>query len=439
MDLLKPFRKAVPDRNATDAPVQPQILYLSSGVGVAIVNWSDRIAAAAAMHHPIVHRALDKIAQSVQQVRFLCVQDPFASATEARGNATKQAKIQSLLDNPNDQMPVSQFRYWMGLTYATYGRVPLRITMGAIDPTVANALYPLDAGYVYAKGNKRGGIDRYEYGLGNEAETFPSQETFKRAAQDGKSTARGFVTQFWKPGLKGYQSKDDGNAPLQSLGLPAQVIRSLLLRAIATAEGHPNVRYMVTCSKTLTDPQKEALKKFINDDHRTGGAEAGSIPILQNAADIEIHKLDNDLSDIHSKMPSDDMARLIFGGFGIPIALAGMGAADAAKFASNYVESRSAFWEDTIVPGYISPIAAGLTSALCPPGLVIQPDLDSVPAMMAARLTQMKELKDVAFLTTTEKRELFGYAPTTAIPESGVAAKPSSAPTPTDPNSTGAN
>jgi hypothetical protein len=111
------------------------------------------------------------------------------------------------------------------------------------------------------------------------------------------------------------------------------------------------------------------------------------------------------------------MARLIFGGFGIPIALAGMGAADAAKFASNYVESRSAFWEDTIVPGYISPIAVGLTQALCPVGLVIVPDLDSVPAMMAARLTSMKDLQGVLFLTTSEKRELFGYEATTLIPE----------------------
>lgn len=423
MDLLKPFRKAVPERPATDAPVQPEIVYLTSGMAVAIVQWNDRIMAAQALRHPIVHRAVDKIASSVQQVRFLVQEDENAPSTERSGTATVRKKLQVVLDNPNNDLTAAMFRYWMGLTYAVYGRLPLRVTMGAMDPTVANAIYPLDAAHVYVKQSTRGSATKYEYGTGSEKEVFPALAAFKQSPSN-----RGFVTQIWKPGLKGYQHKDDGNTPLQSLGLPAQVIRSLLIRAIQTAEGHPNVRYLVTCSKTLTDPQKEALKQHLNQDHGPQGPDAGKVPILQNAADVVIHTLDNDLSDIHSKMPSDDMARLIFGGFGIPIALAGMGAADGAKFASNYIESRSAFWEDTIVPGYITPMATGLTQALCPPGLVIVPDLDTVPAMMAARMTQMKELKDVNFLTTSEKRSLFGYQATTAIPEF-TAAKPA-APTP---------
>lgn len=403
------FSKAAPVRSQSDAPIQPQVMYLTSGTSVAIVQWNDRIAAASAMKHPIVHRALDKIASSVQQCRFLCQEDEYATATERTVAAGKVRKIQSVLDNPNDNMAAPMFRYWLGLTYAVYGRVPVRVTTGALDPSLANALYPLDAGYVYAKHNIRGGVDRYEYGQLDTKQTFPSLAAYK-----ANPTKGGFVAQFWKPGLKGYQHQDDGNSPLQSLGLPAQVITSLLRRAIATAEGHPNVRYLVTCSKTLTDPQKKALKDHLNQDHGMNGPDAGKVPILQNAADIVIHTLDNDLSDIHSKMPSDDMARLIFGGFGIPIALAGMGAADAAKFASNYVESRSAFWEDTIVPSYLSPIATGLTQALCPPGLVIVPDLDTVPAMMASRMLSMKELKDVAYLTDTEKRSLFGYETTPA-------------------------
>lgn len=404
--------KAAPERSPTDAPLQSQVMYLSSGIGVAIVTWNDRIAAAKAMKHPIVHKALDKIASSVQQCRFLVMEDENTTTTERSGNASKMKKLQILLDNPNDEMSAPMWRYWMGLTYATYGRIPQRLTMSALDPTLANGLYPLDAGEVFAKQNQRGVITKYEYGQGETKQTFPSLSTFKQ-----NPTANGCVIQFWKPGLKGYQHHQDGNSPLQSLGLPAQVITSLLRRAIQTAEGHPNVRYMVTCEKTLTDPQKEALRKHLNEDHGINGPDAGKIPILQNVGKIEIHELKNDLSDIHSKMPSDDMARLIFGGFGIPIALAGLGAADAAKFAGNYIESRAAFWEDTIVPGYLSPMATGLTQALCPPGLKVVPDLDTVPAMMAARILKMKELKDVTFLTTTEKRSLFGYETTTLIPE----------------------
>jgi len=36
----------------------------------------------------------------------------------------------------------------------------------------------------------------------------------------------------------------------------------------------------------------------------------------------------------------------------------GLGSADAAKYANNYGESRLSFWQDTIVPSYLSPIAA---------------------------------------------------------------------------------
>lgn len=420
------FSKAAPARSPSDAPVQPQIMYLTSGTSVAIVQWNDRIAAHAAMKHPIVHRALDKLASSVQQCRFLVMEDENATATERSGKANIALKLQRVLDNPNDNMSATMFRYWMGLTYAVYGRVPLRVTLGALDDLTANALYPLDAGYVFSKQNQRGNIMGYEYGQQDNKQTFPSLLAYKQNP-DGK----GFVTQFWKPGLKGYQHKDDGNSPLQSLGLPSQVITSLLRRAIATAEGHPNVRYLVTCSKTLTDPQKKALSDHLNKDHGPEGPDAGKVPILQNAADVVIHKLDNDLSDIHSKMPSDDMARLVFGGFGIPIALAGMGAADASKFAGNYIESRAAFWEDTVVPSYLSPIATGLTQALCPPGLVIMPDLDTVPAMMASRILAMKELKDVGWLTTTEKRALFGFEKTALIPEAPAPkAAPGVSPTP---------
>lgn len=416
MALMDFFTKAKPERSITDAPVQPQVMYLNSGLAVALVKWDDKIAAAQAMRHPIVHRAMDKIASSVQQVRFLVQEDPYATASERRDKATQRNYIQTVLNSPNDEMAAPQFRYWMGLVYAAYGRVPMRVTTRAMDPLVANAIYPLDAAYVYAKQNGRGQITHYEYGQGDTKETYPSLTTYRQAPTPG-----GFAMQLWRPGLKGYQHKDDANNVLQSIGLPAQVIKSLLLRTIATAEGHPNVRYLVTCEKTLTDPQKEALKKHLNEDHGPGGPDAGKVPILQNVGNIQIHTLDNDLSDIHTKMPSDDMARLIFGAFGVPIALAGMGAADAAKFASNYAESRTAFWQDTIVPSYVSPIAEGLTRALCPAGLVVVPDLDTVPAMMHARLAGMKELKDVTFLTTTEKRALFGYEQTAALPEAQAA------------------
>jgi phage portal protein BeeE len=56
-----------------------------------------------------------------------------------------------------------------------------------------------------------------------------------------------------------------------------------------------------------------------------------------------------------------------------------------------------------------------MTRFICPPGVRISADLDSIPALAKSRITSMKEAEDITFLTTNEKRELFGFGPTTAI------------------------
>jgi hypothetical protein len=424
-----PFQKAAPNRGSADGPKQPDVFYLNNGVGVAVVTWSDSIAAQQAMSHPIVYRALHKLASSVQQVKWFAEIDPDTATEDQAGKVAIIRKLNAVLNSPNDDMTPEMLRYWLALNYAVYGRAPLRVTHGALDPTVANGIYTLETKQMVAHYNQRGSVTKYDYGMGETKESYPSFLTWKN-----ERLTKGFADMIWRPGLKGYQHRTDYNTPMHSLGLPAQVIRSLLVRAINTAEGHPNVRYLVTCSKTLQEEQKKALKRYLNEDHGPDGPESGKVPILQNAADVVIHKLDNDLSDIHSKMPSDDMARLIFGAFGIPIALAGMGAADGAKFAGNFIESRASFWQDTVVPDYVSPIFKGLTRVLCPIGVRISPDLDSIPAMVDGRVSSMSKASAVNFLTTDEKRELFGWAATTLIPQvQGATTTPAAAPTTENP------
>lgn len=404
--------KAAPPRAPTDAPVQPDIQYLNMGdYGVAVVRFDDHIAMEMALRHPIVYRALNKIAEAVSQVRWMVEIDQNASPSEQEGNVVQRKALQSALDHPNPDMTPAQFRYWLALNYAGYGRVPMKVTW-SVDNAKVNGLYPLEVRQVSAVFNSRGVVEAYEYGSGEGAQRWPA-----RAEWRPRGELSGAVIQIWKPGLKGYQHRDDVSSPLQAIGLPAQVIKSLLIRAIKTADGHPNVRYMVTCSKTLTSNQMDALRKHLAEESRSGGVGSGSVPILQNAADVEIHKLDNDLSDIHSKVPSDDMARLIFGAFGIPLAVSGIGASDAAKFTGNFADSRVSFWQDTVLPAYVEPLFQSLSKALCPPGLVINPDRNSIPALLAARVEAMRAVSFVSFLTTDEKRALFGLGPTTELPQ----------------------
>ena len=62
---------------------------------------------------------------------------------------------------------------------------------------------------------------------------------------------------------------------------------------------------------------------------------------------------------------------------------------------------------------YLTPIATGLTAAICPYGCRVRFDHDTIESLRATRMTRAKDLKDVFFLTDNEKRELCGFGPTT--------------------------
>jgi len=130
------------------------------------------------------------------------------------------------------------------------------------------------------------------------------------------------------------------------------------------------------------------------------------------------------------------MTRQIAGVFGVPVPLLSLGSADAAKYAGNYVESRLAFWQDTIVPCYLRPIEAAMTAAICPSGARIVFDLDSIPALYKGRADLGETLTKVDFLSVTEKREFLGFQPTD---EELAATKPAPQPPPGAPPPPGAS
>ena len=398
--------KKAPERQSNDAPVQPHVVYLNGGIGVAFVEFSNAMAAAEAMRHPITYRAVDKIASSVSQARLIVKEDINAAPSERRGKREMLEDLQQVLDCPNENMSGTMLRYWMGLNYACYGRAPMKVSASPLADFKPTGLFPLETRYTRVVTDKRGRVTQFKYGeQEDDAEVMPSRMM--------RSAKQSYADHIWKPGLKGFVDHRDANNALQTVALPARVVRALLTRAIQAAEGHPNVRYLVTTTKSLTEAQKGAVRSHLEGSAPNAsvrGESLGSIPILHNVEGLEIHTLDNDLSDVHSKTPSDDMARLIFGAFGIPPAVAGVTSADGAKFAQNYEQSRYAFWQDTILPQYVNPIADGLTRMLCPPGLVIAPDLMSIDALVYGRINSMKEASAVTFLSQGEKRAMFGYS-----------------------------
>jgi len=226
-----------------------------------------------------------------------------------------------------------------------------------------------------------------------------------------------YAAEISLPSLSGLVEYNKAPAAIESLKLPILIINALMQRAMDTASGHANVKYVITAEKTLTKQQRDALEEHMQMA-APGEENSGSVLFLYNTV-IQVHKLDNDMKDIHSKLPLDDMTRQIAGAFGVPIALLGLGSADAAKFASNYQESRLSFWQDTIVPCYLSPISSGMTQAICPPGARVQFDLDAVPALWEGRAMIGERLTRVNFLTSNEKRSILGFEPDASIPEAG--------------------
>ena len=399
--------KSVEDRKPTDAPIEPSIIYLRDGSAVAVTQWSTRMAANAAMTHPVVYRALSKIAESVQQFQWQVDIDESYEGARVADFENRRKAIAEVLASPNDEMTPAMMRYWIGLGYATYGRVPLRVGISGRQTSCPSGLFPLQVEHLSAQYTPRGSVSMYEYGTGEDKQTFLSRQSWN------PGDTRGFVDQIWRPSLSacGRDIYSNSNSPLMSIGMPSQVVQHLILRALNSAKGIPNVKYIVTTDGNLTASQQDALRRKINQDHAVDGDLSGNIMLLTHAGKIDVTKVSNDMSDIHSKLPADDMSRMIFSAFGIPLALAGIGASDSAKFTGNFAESRLAFWEDTIIPGYVEPIVQGLTAMLCPPGLKVVANYDSIPAIQHGRANNMKCVSDISFLTTTEKRAMYGFGP----------------------------
>lgn len=365
------------------------------------VTYKDKMAATDAMKHIVTYRCLDKIATTVQGVGWYIERDPRVPKS-FRTNKTTLDYLEATFAAPSDDMNALQLRYWMALVWAAYGRVPFKVGMST-QRKVPNALYALDPALTTTLYNDAGQQYKMEFGksTGN-GDSFP---TWNKVNRENKIPTESYGFEIRKPGLSG--CRDAINSPLDAIALPADVIKLLLQRAWDTASGHPNTKYIISAEKLLTEPQKDSIRQSTNDT-QVGEEDSGNVMIV-TGTQVKVDKLDNSLSDIHSKMPLDDMSRHIAGAWGIPVALLGFAGADGSKFANNYEESRLSFFEDTIIPGYCEPLAAGISDYACPEGYILKYDPDTIPALQERRAKRAKELQTISFLTDGEKRELCGF------------------------------
>lgn len=384
------FAKAAPVRSEGDTPKSPYS-YIA-GSKRSSVTFKEVVTAEAALKHPITFRCIGKIIESVASIPWYCEADP-----DAKGDVASPAviaKINSVLQSPNDGQSPYVLRQWLALNFTVYGRVPFKVGVGIEN--IPNAIYPLTTRHVQLKLDDRGRPIEYGY---SDQPAIPT----KAKARPGQAWAY----EITRPNLDGTCASQGNLTALNALAEPLQLTSILMQRALDIASGEEVISRVITAPETLTDPQFDALASQLTDVFGVGGERAGGA--LLTRSKLEVQEFKRDLSDLHSKMPLDDMARQIAGAFGIPIALLGLGAADGAKFASNYADSRRAFWEETIIPGYAEPIASGLTAGICPYGARIMFDYDKIPTLSDVRMDRLKKLSEQQILTVDEARELVGY------------------------------
>lgn len=404
LDLFR--QKARPVRSLLNDPSRHVVKMFASGSRKS-VSYGEMMNAQNAMRHPVVFRCIHKISLAVQDVPWYVMQDPDENAPKVDKKVLKA--IQEVLNHPNDTMSASQFRYWLGMNKAVFNRFAIKV--GAKTTGGPNAIYPLSQGHFKTKFKRNGTVDRYLYGPKDEENLPPRREV--DGGFDG-NFKKSFAYEYVTPGVEGVLDVKTfevakNNSPLNAISYPSTIVQLLLQRAYDTASGEPNIKYIISGEKTLTSEQEDELEAEISD-RKTGSEESGDILFIGNTS-IKIDKLDSGLSDIHTKIPMDDMSRIIYSNWGIPVALAGIGSSDAAKFAGNYEASRRSFFEDTIIPNYLGPIADGMTEALCPAGAKIMFDLDAIPGLADARANKAKSLQGVTFLSDAEKRILCGFPP----------------------------
>lgn len=407
MRLPTLFKSWMPNRSPSAEP-RTYVWFMADRRPAA--DYGASITAASAMAHPVAYRCIAKIADAVSSVTFYARPVDAAPAVQAsRSTAVKQ--IDGLLRSPNNRFSMQKILYWLALHLACHSRAIF--VVGADPQGIPNAIYPLDLRYCEETRNRNGIPTGIDYGSSEPKVNYP----FRSYATMGISWAYDLSRMSLTP--------DDPQrrtpSALGAVALPMEMIRALLQRGIDTAFGHPNTRYAISTDKPLTNHQRNTLENRL-DQMKPGQLDSSGILVFEGVT-ITVSRLDNDLSDLHSKVPLDDAARMIAGNFGVPVALLGLGAADAAKYASNYQESRIAFWQETIIPSYLLPIASELTAAICPEGVEIVADLDSIEALADARLARGARLVGVDWLTDDEKRSLMGFEPMTAEQRAAIPAK----------------
>lgn len=185
-----------------------------------------------------------------------------------------------------------------------------------------------------------------------------------------------------------------------------QGLSALKRKLLENSGGIPGiVVFNSKAESTLTEDQKKEYSDYLKL-FRSDGEKFGQIALLDaGGGDAKFLRITEDLGAMEVHEGMEKAAREICAIMGVPPLILGMGG-DATY--ANQQEARRYFWTDTVIPGYIEPIAAQLSAHL---GVTIKPDYTDVPAMADYRMSLATSISQMDYLCINEKRALMGYPP----------------------------
>lgn len=129
---------------------------------------------------------------------------------------------------------------------------------------------------------------------------------------------------------------------------------------------------------------------------------------LLSSKDINYEFLPSEFSNLQDLLKGDYYAKNIASAFGITPMLIGIGD-NLAKYKDNPEEMRKSFYQETIIPKYLSHLEEVLSKHLLPMGLRLRFDIDSIPLMQEFRALGLSALDKVTSLTINEKRSIYDF------------------------------
>lgn len=329
-------------------------------------------------------RSVDMIAQMASSVPLIIVKPENAQLTNS------DMTVMKLLVKPNPQWTGAALQYFVAASLAVSNKAFLLRVRGAGDVTLE--LWPIAPNLVYVRYEiSTQMIISFDVTIGGKITNYPVDPT----------TGDCDLIYIRRPALNWQTDR----SPAAIAAAPAEVFTRVLQRCADIVSNSSNITGLLSTESEVAAGAVEKIKDRINQ-FKIGANESGGTLVTANAK-WNLTRLSEDPASALSVEIKDSLARDVVMTFGVPTQLVGLPGTDTYN---NLAMARVGFITDTVLPGYINLYVSSLNHNLMNGnGALIRPDIEHIPAMVAARQQMTDMAAKATMLSINEQRALLGY------------------------------